>query len=352
MSMATPDVRVGIAGYGVVGKRRRVCVDRHSALQLVAVSDRTFSGNGTMGDGVRFYADYHSLLEEQLDALIVCLPNDVAADATIAGLERGQHVFCEKPPGRDLADIRRVIGQERQHPNLKLMYGFNHRYHDSVRDALRITRAGELGRVINLRGVYGKSKLITYDQSNWRTSREAAGGGILLDQGIHMVDLMRLFAGEFVEVHSFVSNSHWGFDVEDNAYALMQTRDGVVGMLNSSATQWRHHFQLDINLARGSVILSGILTGSKSYGAETLTVVTAEPDRDNGDPREQITRYNSDPSWDDEIMEFADCIIEDKPVTSCSSHDALKTMELVYRIYYADPIWRDKYNIPNPDVSD
>jgi predicted dehydrogenase len=199
-----------------------------------------------------------------------------------------------------------------------------------------------------MRGVYGKSKLVTFTQPLWRTKREIAGGGVLLDQGIHMVDLMRLFAGEFVDVHSFISNSRWGYDVEDNAYALMRTQDGVVAMLNSSATQWRHRFHLDINLEKGSLILGGILSGTKSYGAETLTVVQADPDNDAGDPREQTTRYNRDPSWDDEIEAFAGYILNDSPVLSGHSDDALRTMQLVTKIYYADPEWRATHNIPDP----
>lgn len=343
------EMKVGIAGFGVVGKRRKDCIDRNPHMHVVAVCDRTFDGEGVLPDGVRYYRTFPRLLDEDLNILIVCLTNDVAADATIAGLERELHVFCEKPPGRDMHDITRVITCERLHPGLKLMYGFNHRYHESVQDALRLIRSNQLGRIINMRGVYGKSKLITFDQSDWRTKREIAGGGVLLDQGIHMVDLMRLFAGEFVEVHSLISNNHWNYDVEDNAYALMRTDDGIVGMLNSSATQWRHRFNLDINLERGSIILGGILSGSKSYGAETLTVVTADHDNDNGDPKEQLTRYNRDPSWDEEISYFADYIINDRPIQSGSSDDAFRTMKLVYKIYYADPLWRQTYNIFNPD---
>lgn len=346
-----PRLRVGIAGSGVVGKKRKASIDKHTDLQVVAMCDRTFKTSGVMDDGVRYYTDYRHLLNEPLDVLVVCMTNDMAAEVTIAGLERGLHVFCEKPPGRDVGDVERVIAHERNHAHLKLMYGFNHRYHDSVREAVRIIRSGELGRIINLRGVYGKSKIITFDQSAWRTKRAIAGGGVLLDQGIHMVDLMRLFAGEFVEVKSFVSDRHWGFDVEDNAYALMRTADGVIAMLNSSATQWRHRFHLDINLERGSLILGGLLSGSKSYGAETLTVVSADPDNDSGDPMEQMIRYNRDPSWDDEIKVFAECIIRNTPVTMGSSDDALQTMRLVYHIYYADPDWRAKYGILNPAVS-
>ena len=338
-------LRVGIAGYGVVGKRRRTFIDAHRALETVAVCDRTFEGDGTFEDGVRYHAHYQELLGEGLDLLFVCMTNDMAPEVTIAGLERGLHVFCEKPPGRDVSDITRVIAREKAHPGLKLKYGFNHRYHDSVRDALAIVRTGELGRVINLRGVYGKSKFISFgEHSDWRTERAVAGGGILLDQGIHMVDLMRLFAGEFADIHSFVANDYWRHDVEDNAYALMRTKDGVVAMLHSTATQWRHRFALDITLERGAVTLSGILSGSKSYGAETMTVARAADD-DQGDPDEETREYEDDNSWRDEIAEFASAVIDDIPIAEGSSQDALKTMRLVYRIYCADAEWRERWNL-------
>jgi predicted dehydrogenase len=343
------ELRVGIAGYGVVGKRRKMCVDRNPHMKMIAVCDKTFTGRGLLPDGTRYFSNPGLLLEEDLDVLIVCLTNDVAADVSIAGLERGLHIFCEKPPGRSLDDIARVISIEKSCPSLKLMYGFNHRHHESVRDARRILQSGKLGAIISLNGVYGKSKMITFNQTDWRTQRAVAGGGILLDQGIHMVDLMRYFAGEFTDVHSFVSNRHWKYDVEDNAYALMKTDSGVVGMLHSSATQWRHRFNLDLNLEKGSLVLGGILSSSKSYGAETLKVVTAELDNSLGDPKETLTRYNKDPSWEEEISIFSEAILNNLPIDSGSSKDAFRTMELVYRIYYADPEWRTEFNIPKPE---
>ena len=295
-------------------------------------------------DGVRYHTDYRDLLAgERLDLLFVCMTNDIAPEVTVAGLEAGLHVFCEKPPGRDLDDVARVMACERRHPGLKLKYGFNHRYHDSVRDALGVVRSGELGGVINLRGVYGKSAIINFE-SDWRTQRAVAGGGILLDQGIHMVDLLRLFAGEFEDIHSFVSNGHWHHDVEDNAYALMRTGSGVVAMLHSSATQWRHRFHLEIALEKGTLVLAGILSGSKSYGAETLTIARAAP-HDRGDPEEETRHYDQDPSWADEIADFADAILEDRPIRDGSSAEALSTMHLVYRIYCADPAWREAWNL-------
>jgi len=164
-----------------------------------------------------------------------------------------------------------------------------------------------------------------------------------------MVDLMRLFVGKFSEVYSFIENSHWNYNVEDNAYAIMRTEDGKVAMLNSSATQWRHRFHLDINLEKGSLVLGGILSGSKSYGAETLTIVSSNPENDRGDPKEVTTRYNTDPSWYSEITEFVNCIVSNKDIKNGTSDDALQTMKLVYKIYFSDKKWQQKYNIENPD---
>lgn len=354
--MENNKLKVGIAGFGIVGKRRFKFINEHPKLKVVAMCDQKFSGSSELIDGARCYSNYEMLLEkEKLDVLFVCLPNDVAPEITIAGLEGEMHVFCEKPPGRNVADIKKVIECEQHHPNLKLKYGFNHRYHDSVRDALRIIRSKELGKIINMRGVYGKSAVIPWPRPSapnlhlsgerfWRTERAIAGGGILLDQGIHLVDIMRLFAGDFPHVKSYVSNSFWKHSVEDNAYALMQTDNGIVAMLHSTATQWRHRFSLDISLTNGGLILSGILSGTKSYGQETLTIVYRK-ESDNGNPREQTTSYIEDNSWKDEIFEFADAIINDKKIEDGNSQDALKSMQLVYRIYCADESWRDEFDL-------
>ena len=342
-------LKVGIAGYGIVGKRREECIQNHPDVHLVAVCDQSFKKNNYIVNNVSYYQDYRDLINHDIDILLVSLPNEIAPKVTMAGLKKGLHTFCEKPPGKDVHDIESVIEVEKQNPHLKLMYGFNHRYHESVKEALEIVKSGSLGSIINMKGVYGKSKLITFNQPGWRVQRDIAGGGVLLDQGIHMVDLMRLFAGDFKEVHSFVSNNHWKYDVEDNAYGLMKSSSGIVAMIHSSATQWRHRFNLDINLEGGNIILGGILSGTKSYGSETLTIITADPDNDRGDPKENTIKYNIDPSWSDEIKSFINAIIHNKPISNGSSNDALETMKLVYRIYYEDSDWRKKFNIKNPN---
>ncbi len=345
--MKKESLRVGIAGYGVVGKRRRIWIDQNPSLQTVAVSDIQFAQEGVFSDGLKFFKTYEKLFGENLDILFVSLPNYLAAEVTMAGLENGLHVFCEKPPACTVQDTRKVIEVERRYPGLKLKYGFNHRYHDSVMEAKRIIDSGRFGKIINLRGVYGKSSIIPFS-GGWRSERKLAGGGILLDQGIHMLDMMRYFAGEFVEIKSFVSNDYWNHNVEDNAYAIMRTSAGCVAMLHSTATQWQHKFRLEISLQEALLELTGILSGSKSYGEEKLKIVQREEGSNLGSFGEIITSYLEDFSWKREVDEFAELITNDKPVKNGNGQDALRIMELVFKIYNADPAWKAKIQIEDP----
>ena len=132
--------------------------------------------------------------------------------------------------------------------------------------------------------------------------------------------------------------------MEDNAYALMRTADGIVAMLHSSATQWRHRFSLEITLQKGTLILSGILSGSKSYGKETLTISKNVGD-DRGNPHDEVKNYNYDPSSEDEIADFDKAITNNIKITNGSSVEALKTMKLVYQIYCADTEWKSSWNL-------
>jgi predicted dehydrogenase len=345
-------LKVGIAGFGIVGKRRFHFINENQYMCVTAICEQNFQGDNFSIPGVNCYNNYKDLLsKENLDVLFVCLTNNIAAEVTIAALSAGLHVFCEKPPGMSVSDIEKVIEVESKNPSLKLKYGFNHRYHDSIKEAIRIVKSKELGEVINLRGVYGKSKVIPFS-GGWRSKRELAGGGILLDQGIHMVDLMRLFCGEIIDVKSFISNQFWKHDVEDNAYALMKDEMGRVAMLNSSATQWQHKFSLDITLTEGYIELRGILSGSKSYGEEKIVIGKRDEESDNGQLESKTIQFLEDNSWRDEVNEFAASIVNSKPIESGTSKDALETMKLVFAIYYSDLNWRTNYNIINPNICD
>lgn len=333
-------IRVGIVGFGKVGRLRAEVVARHPAMRLVAVADPA-GVSQDLPEGCNFFDQAETLLQQGMDAVFVCTPNVATADIVVAAMDAGCHVFCEKPPGRNLADVMRIRDAEARHPVQKLKFGFNHRYHDAVREALSLVRRGALGRLLWMRGVYGKSGGVGFEES-WRSKREVAGGGILLDQGIHMLDLFRAFCGDFDEVKSFVGTSYWKIGVEDNAFALLRNKEGQVAMLHSSATQWRHLFSLEIFLSEGYLSVNGILSGTRSYGRETLIMARRQSEGEGsvpGNPREEIAYFDRDHSWAREVAEFADCILHDMPVTVGTSEDALRAMDLVYRIYYGDETW-------------
>ena len=337
-------LRVGIAGYGIVGKTRHRVLNQHEAFDVVAISDINFKENSTDIDNINTYCDYKDLINtEDLDVLFVSVPNKLASEATLIALKKGLHVFCEKPPARSLEELYPIKDFLNENTDLKLMYGFNHRFHASIIDAVSIIRNGSLGKVVNLRGVYGKSNMISFNQTDWRTKRSESGGGILLDQGIHMLDLMRYFAGDFTSVHSFISNSFWNFDVEDNAYVMMKSDNGIVAQLMSSATQWQHTFNLNVTLEKGSLVLGGLRTSSKSYGEETLTIISSDPEKLNTESQVEERSYDEDISWDEEIKCFANVLLNSDKIENGSIDEALKIMELIEKIYKADPEWRAKY---------
>ncbi len=338
-------MRVGIAGYGVVGKTRHASIQKNTSYKVVAISEVNSHAQKDIPPGIDIFDDYYDLIfKAELDIIFISLPNKFASDAVSLSLENGLNVFCEKPPARTLEELIKVKKIYKKYPNLKLMYGFNHRFHLSVEEAKSIIDSNTFGKIINLKGVYGKSQMISFNQTDWRTKREESGGGILLDQGIHMLDLMRYLSGEsFSEIFSFIDNAFWNFDVEDNAYALMKSPNGVVAQLHSSATQWRHVFNLEITLQKGSLVLGGLLTGSKSYGDETLRIISSNPGKDRGVPVESTSKYNEDVSWDNEIKYFTDCLKNDSTIQRGSIEDAIETMNLVEEIYKADPHWKKKY---------
>ena len=158
-----------------------------------------------------------------------------------------------------------------------------------------------------------------------------------------MLDLMRYFAGDFTNVHAFISNSFWNFDVEDNAYVMMKSDSGIVAQLMSSATQWQHTFNLNITLEKGSLVLGGLRTSSKSYGEETLRIISPDAQKLNTKPQVEERSYDEDISWDEEIKCFAGVLLNSDNIENGSIDEALKIMELIETIYKADPEWRAKY---------
>ena len=260
------------------------------------------------------------------------MPNYLSAKVTIKALKKKIHVFCEKPPAKNYSELLKVKKYLKK--GLKLKYGFNHRYHGSIKMAKNIIDTEKLGNVLNIRGLYGKSRILTYTKTDWRSKKKFAGGGILTDQGIHMLDLLNLFCGSFTEYKSFVSNKFWKHDVEDDVFAILRNRN-TIASIHSTALQWEHKFRLEISLEKGAIILNGILSGSKTYGKEKIQILEK-----SGKNLKRINFfYKKDNSWKEEVDEFVNIVKNNYSVKIGNLTDALKVMKLIDKIYKNDKKW-------------
>ena len=332
-------IKVAIVGLGVVGKKRAFFLSKNQKYLIKHVSDIKFKKKFTRNK-INYFRNYKQIPYKDIDAVFISLPNFLAPEVCIYFLKKNIHVFCEKPPGRNIKDVKKVFNSYKKNSKIKLKYGFNHRYHKSVIFAKNLIEKKKFGKLINIRGVYGKSKILNFSRNNWRSEKKFAGGGILLDQGIHMLDLIKYFNDNsiFNEYKSFVSNKFWGYNVEDNAFAIMRSKNGVICSIHSTATQWQHKFYMEIILSKGTLILEGILSGTKTYGQETLKILPgAKPYEFKGkNSKTKSFSFKNDTSWPDEIDEFADGILKNKDVKYGNIYDALEVMEMIDKIYKND----------------
>ena len=335
-------IKIGIAGFGKIGQIRARELEKNENSKVVAVFDVIRPEK--LDNNIKIVESFSELLNLDIDAVFICAFNNVLADFTSQALKAGKHVFCEKPPARTTEELKSVIKIE-NNSNLILKYGFNHRYHYSAQEAKKIIDSGSMGKLLWLRGVYGKAGSIDYDK-NWRNYSKYSGGGILIDQGIHMLDLMRYFSGEnFIKINSFVTTSYWNIDSEDNAFAVMESEDKVTAMLHSSATQWKHKFLLEMCFEEGYINLDGILSGTRSYAPEKLVVGRREFEditHAMGKPKENTTWFENDDSWKLEVDEFIDAILGNSKIEHGTSKDAYETLRLVERIYENSGFYNDK----------
>ena len=333
--------KAGIVGYGYMGQIRKRILDGVNNVKVTGICDEnTDTILDLEKEGISVFSNYEELIDSDIDLIFVCTPNSASPDIVIKSLKAGKHVFCEKPPGRNLQDIKNMREEEKKHPDLKLMFGFNHRYHPGILEAKKIVESGKLGNILFIKGTYGKSGGRNY-LSSWRNMKEVSGGGILIDQGIHMLDLFRYFCGDFNDVSGYLSKMYWKTDVEDNAFVFLRNNKGQVATLHSSATLWKHSFKMEIFLNDAYLIVSGLLSKTGSYGRETLTIGRRQFEDESfalGNPREEMVYFDQDLSWTTEVENFIKAISEDKPVENSSSEDAFKVMEIIDKIYLKEEI--------------
>lgn len=288
-------INVGIIGYGKMGQIRHKAINETEMGKVIAVSEPM-----KIPDEINLPNLSHDEIinHPEIDALIISTPNYLNKALTIKALNAGKHVFCEKPPTFTGLEMEEVCTAEERNNGIKLMYGFNHRHHDSVLRMKEIVEEGKFGKIIWLRGRYGKS--VTEDYfSQWRAKKELSGGGILIDQGIHMLDLFLFLAGDFDTIKAEVSNSYWKRDIEDNAFVILKNSlNGIVASLHSTMTQWRHLFSLEVFMEKGYMVLNGLITSTMSYGEEVLSIAKNRSTAPAATWRDEVkTQYLSNNSW-------------------------------------------------------
>ena len=321
----------GLIGYGKMGKIRA-----KTAIDLGANLISYYDPNEIINLDKKVKKVEDLIKDPSIDSVFISTPNFMNAELTIKCLEAGKNVFCEKPPALNLSELNQV---KKVHSNSEkaLMYGFNHRYHESIIHMKNLIQGGEYGKLIWMRGRYGKSTDENFFDS-WRAKKKFSGGGIVIDQGIHMLDLFLLFAGEFDSIHASLSNRYWGLDIEDNAFiTLVNKKSGISASLHSTMTQWRHIFSLEVFLERGYMVLNGLKTSSGAYGDEVLTIAKNRSKPPSASWEEDIVNsYPIDNSWKLEVEEFFKCSNSNQDPKMGNISDAINVMKLIDKIYCFD----------------
>jgi len=326
-------VNVAIIGCGLIGKKR---ADALGDARLVACADRELERARGLASrtGARAAADWRPIVEAaDVDLVIVATPHDSLAEITLAAVRAGKHVLVEKPAARSAAELAPVVAQaeiEAERRGVVVHVGFNHRYHRAFRKARELVDQGALGELMFLRARYGHGGRVGYDRE-WRADVAISGGGELIDQGVHLIDLSRWFLGDFTAVDGTAVTAFWDMPVDDNAFLMLRTARGQVAWLHASATEWKNTFSMEIYGRVGKLHIEGL---GGSYGTERLTWYRMLPQM--GPPETAAWEYPmADDSWAVEFAELVDEIGGRAARRSCGLRDALAALEVVQHIYEA-----------------
>ena len=320
-------MRTAIVGCGRMGQRRAEAIDGGV---LVAVADPDEARARALASrfpGCVSHRDWRTVVTRpDLDAVIVATTNDALAPVTLAAVQQGKHVLVEKPGARRAAELAPVAEAARA-AGVTVKVGFNHRFHPAVLKARALFDEGAVGPLLYIRGRYGHGGRLGYERE-WRADPTVAGGGELLDQGVHLLDLARWFAGDFAEATGALATYYWSMPVEDNAFVLLRTAGGEVAWLHASCTEWKNLFSFEIFGRDGKLQLDGL---GGSYGIERLTLYRMRPEM--GPPETTTWEYpGEDPSWRAEWRHFLDAVAG-KVEPWGSLPDALAVLRLVERVY-------------------
>jgi len=325
----TPKVfGVGIVGCGLIGQKRAKALGAGGRLAACADIDNSRAETLAYSSRANVFRDWRELVWSPLvDVVIVATLHDSLAEITRTAAEAGKHVLVEKPAARTASELEPVMAAAAKH-GVKVHVGFNHRYHRSLRKAKEIVESGALGELMFIRARYGHGARLGYEKE-WRSNPALSGGGELIDQGPHLIDLSRWFLGEMTEVQGFAHTYFWDMPVDDNGFMMLKTGKKQVAFLHASCTEWKNLFSMEIYGKLGKVDLSGL---GGSYGLEKVTWYKMLPQM--GPPETITWEYPmGDDSWAVEVAEFYDDIrLNRDPAAGLSdAYAALKIIEKIYK---------------------
>jgi predicted dehydrogenase len=325
------EVRVAIVGCGAIGHKRARALGGAS---LVAAADvnperaRRLAAQFPPCVPVESWQD--CVGRPDVELVIVSTTNDALAPVTLAAIRHGKHVLVEKPAARHPAELLPIMQAARER-GVSVKVGFNHRYHPAFARARSLVDEQALGPLLYIRGRYGHGGRIGYDRE-WRADPAISGGGELLDQGVHLIDLARWFLGDFVKVQGHVATYFWDMAVEDNGFLSLETGEGQLAWLHASCTEWKNLFCFEIFGRDGKLQIDGL---GGSYGVERLSFYRMLPQM--GPPETTIWEYpGEDRSWHAEFADFCACLANGQPARE-GLEEALATLRVVHKVYRKSP---------------
>ena len=318
---------VGIIGCGMIGQKRAAALGVRG--DFVACADINLSRAQQLAHrfGGKACASWKELLlMPEVSLVVIATLHDSLAEIAMAAIKSGKHVLVEKPAARSTQELMLVITAARQN-NIKVRVGFNHRYHRGLQKAKAIVDSGVLGELMFIRARYGHGARLGYDKE-WRADPKLSGGGELIDQGPHLIDLSRWFLGDFSEIDGFAHTYYWNMPVDDNGFMLLKTPKKQVAFLHASCTEWKNLFSMEIYGKDGKLDISGL---GGSYGLEKLTYYKMLPQM--GPPETVSWEYPmGDDSWAVEMAEFYEDIQLDR-APAAGLNDAYQALKIIEKIY-------------------
>lgn len=320
-------MNVAIIGCGLIGEKRVRALQGHRLVAAADMDIKRAEKVAQLGKGGDCFTDWRlAAAHAKADIVIVATTNAWLTPAGQFALEHGKHVLIEKPGARTAVEIKPFLDLSLK-SDKKVKVGFNLRYHPAMLKAREIIESGALGELMFARGRYGHGGRVGYDKE-WRSDRSIAGGGELIDQGVHLIDLARWYMGDFTGVDGWAPTYFWDMPVEDNGFMALRTEKGRMAWLHASCTEWKNMFCLEIYGRDGKLQIDGL---GGSYGTERLSWYKMSAEM--GPPETTIWEYpGEDNSWKLEFAAFTDAIETGKPLCG-GLEDAYKALEIVGKIY-------------------